>query len=540
MKNLRNIPVLLIAVLMCGISGVAFAQSNPLTEGDIFGCNNIGGSNTSSGTLSALASTYVPVYDSAITLNTGIVTYKECVLEPTVRRLRKAATERIAAEGLQGFLTGNNGNAYFPQNLNADIAARSDETVLNAMNQIQTVNPAFRDKVRSTVVRAYLSSSRTNDALKCDYNGDLAADISNPTSRPFSFSNFQQFMNPACNPFGAAALTQVALNKRIDSEVGQMLLKLQMNNGFYGVEHIDPQTGERITDTPGAIVGSNATQWIQSGFTQLENADDIGEMVGSMYAGIPNRVLSGGSSGGGLSGFAVGSGGGQSSFLDQLINQSNTDSATVVGNAALNILRKYLNVENRYLAAEKAIEGYLTSAADQLRSREQQCWDLVVFKNDSKPKQHVCAAQPASGTCTGTVPPSGLATPQSERVATTTVESQQVIQSQINPVLTPTRNNITASQNNISRIQSLIGQAAATSPNAQAALLNQIDQLVPSFHQDADMQNAEQRQGETQSSMNTLVSDTVRTWADGNDPNKNWCNVQNPAVIQRWVDAWKI
>ena len=36
-----------------------------------------------------------------------------------------------------------------------------------------------------------------------------------------------------------------------------------------------------------------------------------------------------------------------------------------------------------------------------------------------------------------------------------------------------------------------------------------------------------------------LVDDTLKLWGDSTDPNVGWCNVNNPAVIQRWFNAWK-
>ena len=123
--------------------GVAFAQSSSSYQyqsNGIFGCSNIGGASVSSGTFSAMGGVYVPVNDAAVTLNSGIQDYLQCVLRPLVSRLRESATASFTQKGVSGFLTGHNGNPLWPVDLNADIVAAGDKAALSQLLNIVYVH----------------------------------------------------------------------------------------------------------------------------------------------------------------------------------------------------------------------------------------------------------------------------------------------------------------------------------------------------------------------------------------------------------------
>ncbi len=532
-------------MIMLGSASVAFAQSTgyQYQSNGIFGCSQIGGASMSAGTFSAIGGIYVPVNDASVTLNSGILDYLNCILRPLVSELRQSATASFTKQGVVGFLTGRDGNPLFPVDLNADIVARSDEAALAQLQNLQGVNPAFQSQVRSAVARGYMADTRTQNQLVCNYNGDLKADITDPTNRPFSFENFQQLANPACNPLGAAMLVQDAVDQNVGNQVGQMLFKLQSANGVYGVEHTDAQ-GNHITDTPGALVGSNATQVEQSGFTQLENAQDIGQMIGAMYAGISTRVISDAQ---GLQGLAASSGG-QPSYLDQVSSAAAGGVLNGTKNAAMQILSASRQNEANYLSAMNAIANSLTQTINQLRGMESTCWTLIAYKNDGQPQQHVCVAAPdASNKCTSTISATSTVTgifgPLMEKVATSTAYSQPIINAQIVPLASTTITNIQVSQAALAQLDDLITTVnGAATQQQQNVALQKLDQLVAQgkLHTQYDAQNAAQQQSNVQNAMANLVQNTATTWGDSTDPNVGWCNVKNPPLISRWANQWKI
>lgn len=545
---IRNTVLALLCTVLAG-TGIAHAQSSgyQFQNNGIFGCSNIGGASVSSGTFASIGGVFVPVNDAAVTLNSGILDYLQCVLRPLVSRLRESATSDFTKRGIVGFLTGREGNPLWPVDLNADIVARSDEAAYQQLINLDAVNPAFRNQVRTAVVRGYMAETRTNSQLGCDYNGDLQADITDPTNRPFSFENFQKLANPACNPLGAALLTRSAVERNVGNEVGQMLFKLQSGGGVYGVEQTDAD-GNHITVTPGSLVGGNINQLVQSGFTQLENANDIGQMISSLYAGLSTQVIYDAQ---GLNGL-VQSQNGTPSYLDRVSNAATRGVLSATANAALQILNAARQNELKYLSAVNAIATSLTQAINQLRATENRCWDLIAYQDDGHPEQHTCVTAPlvaATSTCMGTTTvitlPSGATTTQTLQleIATSTTESQRVINSQIAPLASSTITEIRTSQAALQRIDSLIAQVNnASSSSQQNAALQQLDQLVANnqLHTQYDAQDAAQRQSDTQSAMTKLVRDTASLWGDNNDPNVGWCNIRNTGVIQRWTNAWKI
>ncbi len=538
---IRTVGIIMVGLMLTTSSVSAQTAGYQYQSNGIFGCSNIGGASISSGTFAAMGGTFVPVNDAAVTLNSGIMDYLQCVLRPLVSRLRESATASFTKKGLSGFLTGRNGNPMWPVDLNADIVAAGDKAALSQLMNINEVNPAFRNQVRSTVARQYMAETRTNNQLVCNYGGDLKADITNPTSRPFSFDDFHNFMNPACNPLGAASLVRNAVDRQVDTSVGQMLFKLQTGNGIYGVEQLD-DNGNTITVTPGAMVASNANQLVQSGFSQLENATDIGQMISSLYAGVSTQVMT---SAQGLKGLAQNNGG--PSFLDAMTTASSNGVVGATGNAALGILTAARQNELKYLSAMNATAQNLTQTIGQLRAAETKCWDLITYQKDDHPERHVCVAPPVDSVCMGSTTPAsdGSVSQEApkEKIATSTLASQGVIDAQIAPLASTTIDNIHTSQTALARINTMIsGIANAKTVAEQQASLQMLDQLVAqgALHTQYDAQNAAQKQSDTQNAMNTLLKDTVTAWGDNTDATVGWCNIKNPAVINRWSAAWKL
>ena len=88
---------------------MVYADSYQFKAQGIFGCNETGAYGMSVGSLSAVGGVYVPVNDAAVTLNTGYLVYKECVLRNVVDRIRESVTSAIANQTIETGLTGRDG-----------------------------------------------------------------------------------------------------------------------------------------------------------------------------------------------------------------------------------------------------------------------------------------------------------------------------------------------------------------------------------------------------------------------------------------------
>lgn len=502
----------LIAILVI-LPGAALADSNySYSAQGIFGCNQNGSYAMSVGAMSAQGGVYVPVSDAAVTLNTGTLVYLECILRPVVDSMRMSATAALTARVASNAVDGRNGKSYYLDNLAyAEIAVEQPSFLRQAHKCQSSLNDPDGAALCQAAVRSYLQ--RTQDpwtALKCP-----DADPNVP---------FSDLYDSHCDAILRESALQEQMSEGVAQDEADMLFKLQTSNGFYGVEKVD-QNGKSVTVTPGYVVGQNLVQAEQSGFTQLQNASDIGQMVSALYAGLASQVVNDPN---GLTG-VVQSASGQSSYLDQMASQEQASVRSSALNAGLQILAAARQVEATWLNAANSIANYLTNAIGQLRGMETQCWGLVV--------QHVCAsAVAADNTCTD-------ASGNHLKVATSTAFSQAIISQQIAPLATPTVAGIQASQSALTQIDQLIkGATNSSNLNAQQSALQQLDALVAQhkLHTQNDLSTIQSQQQSVHDSMTTLIDNTKSSWADSTDPNVGWCNINNQAVIDMWDQKWKI
>lgn len=501
----------------------------------IFDCNQNGSYAMSVGALSAIGGAYVPVADAAVELNTGTLVYKECILREVVDRERESALSAFYKQADQAFQTGRNGNPLYPVNLVQDQVDVTDRTFYYGFLQdgtLSNLNPALQGPITRAVVQNYQANTRLPIAqtLNCPYQGDLTQWWNG--SIPFTLDTFWQASQPQCDAVNAYFIAQDISNIRMAQALKNWQTELDWGRGVYPItDNANNPLAERIR-TPSSVVETSYEKLLQSPIDQLQSANDIGQMIGALYAGITTQVIS---DSGGLAGISQ-SVGGQPSYLDQVVSESAAGVRNAAANVALNILGTAQQVERSYFQAVSTVANSLTQAISQLRTAENQCWNLIIPK--------VCTSSLSSAnTCQST---SG----QTLKVATSTVFSQAVIDSQILPLATTTAANLKKSQTALGLIAKLIaGVTNTTSLNAQRVSLQQLDSLVAqrALHTQNDLQGVAAQVSSVQDSMTTLVQNTVQDWADGT-PNgaafsatnsTGWCNVNSQATLDVWANKWK-
>lgn len=563
MKISAHIPIVVIVLaIFVAIPSVARAQTatfndnpdNPLpqTQGDdletvaqqiesseaaayqfknegIFGCNQVAGANASAGTLAAIGGVYVPVNDAAVTLNTGILVYKECVLRPLQNRLRESAMSSLFKKQYTAAETGREGNAQYVQSQRDEESIIADKTALTVLTDgtLDSLHPSFQQEVKRYVAASYRLETRTNDQLTCKYVG-IPGDRS-PVS--VDYTNFQRLGNPACNPYFAAQRAKNTLGTNIVTAVDYQRTEWDWGRGFYAKtdNSADPLAARILT--PSSVVQESYQQILNSPVEQLQSANDIGQMIGALFAGVTTQALT---DSGGLAGLARAVAG-QPSYLEQVAKESSQGVVGAAANAALQILNASRQIETRYLGAMNAIAGSLTQAINQLRSAERACWELIIPEAQEYAQCPNTVTNPITGvtTCTGAF---------SIQPATSTAFSQQVIDSQISSLAQAAVTNIDNSRKALGLIDQLIvGVTNTNSLTAQRLALQQLDNLVAqqSLHSQYDATNAEQQRDDIAASMTGLVEDTARAWGDSTDPTTGWCNINNSNVIQAWAEQWR-
>ena len=508
----------------------AIAQSTSVPAGfqsdGIYGCNQTGSYAMSVGAMAAIGGVYVPVNDAAVTLNTGYLVYKECVLRGIVDNERKSATSGLIKKELTDFMTDRNGNPLFSQNITAEQLGVADASFIQDIQNgsLNALNPAFKASVTRALVRRYQQSTRLPaNGYTCSYSGDMTPILNGQT---FSWSGLMAEGDPACNPIFAEELANNVIMNRADTQVNNLMTRLQWGQGTYDMQTTDAN-GVTTTVTPSTIVNALAQQAVTSGFRQTENANDIGQMLNALFAGMGAQIIGDSQGLGGLTQAANG----QLSYLDQVAKESSDALVGSAVNAALQILTAARTVEATYNQVINNIANNLAQTIQQLRSTEAQCWNLII--------QHVCASSatstPAAGTCTD-------ADGNILHIATSTTRSQSVIDAQITPLASSTVINIQNSNNALSAIDRLIaGVTNTNSLDVQRLALQQLDTLVSNgaLHNQNDVANVQQQYSAVQTATANMLTTTAQAWGDSTDVNVGWCNVNNPAVVQYWDAQWR-
>ncbi|MEN9561289.1 MAG: hypothetical protein RIQ56_562, partial [Candidatus Parcubacteria bacterium] len=390
----------------------------------VFGCNMNGAYSMSVGTMSAVGGVYVPVNDAAVTLNTGFLVYKECVLRQVVDAERMAAAAAIEKNLQVSFVQGNGGRGSFPKVFSTMRIERMDPDALYFLqNRLNSLPPALSSSVKRALAQNYIAETRNyQNEYTCPYKGDLAKALSGEDTSPEAvLATFDS----RCDPMFAYLHAKEARDSYLARGQGELLTRLGWNNGVFDVEEVD-SNNQHITLTPGTLVRDSASAAVQSGMTQLRMANDVGQMTGALYAALSSQIVSDSR---GLAGTLRGVGG-QPSYLDQVVAEQSANVRNTAVNAALQILAAAKQIETNYLQVVTNIANILTQTIRQLRDVENQCWAFII--------QKTCTSAPAAdGTCTA---PAG----ERLRIATSTYQyAQSVISSQVQPLAGPAITNVT-------------------------------------------------------------------------------------------------
>ncbi|MDO8514472.1 MAG: hypothetical protein Q7S50_02930 [bacterium] len=509
----------------------ALAQTDPpyqYARKGIFDCNLNGAYAMSIGSMAATGGVYVPVADATVELNTGILVYKECILREVIDRQREAATSAFGKRAIVGVTTGRDGKPLYVVNEGQEILTGAiDSTMLGFLQgeKLKSLNTSLQGPITRTLVRNYDVRTRApQKILTCPYQGNLLLVHSGLLPTGVNIWDAVAAAGSApCDPLSAFYLSEELAGASIARAEQYQQDQWTWGRGYYPVTD-----SEGNVVTPAATVQESFQRILDSPVYQLESANDIGQMIGALYAGMTTQIIT---NDGGLAGITQGIGG-QPSYLDQITQQSSQGLRNAVVNAALNLLAAARQVEATYLQAVNAIGAVLTQTIAQLRSAEEQCWNLVVPR--------VCENAPVTrdNTC--------VASGTTYEIATSTEKfAQNVIDAQIAELASTMITNIEKSENALRLIEELIqGVTNTTSPDAQRRAIEQLDALIARdlIHKRPDVDGPTgvlQQLTNVRDVMSTLVTNTVQAWADNANPAVGWCNVNNPAVIQGWKDKWR-
>lgn len=566
-----NKNILVLTFLLALVPGFALAQTTPTSNtvsvpqglSGVFSCSNQTGASIGSvGAFGATGGVYVPVADATVELNTGTLVYKECVLREIVDAQRMAATAGFTQQQTTQILNGRNGAAQFVVQQTQEITTVQTNAIIAFLqNETSSLDPNIAAQVKNAIAQGYsVATYNAPSMLTCPYAG-ATTDFTSQTPTGNIWNDILAVSSP-CNPlFGYIDANNLANSYAAQEETCQEN-QWEWGGGFYAVTTGTGGPCEQQIVTPSSEVNGLYSQVLQSPYNQLQSANDLGQMVGALFAGISSQVLS--NTAGGISGInqSVGS---SPSYLQQAVTQESQNLDSTVDNAALANLEAALQVEQSYYNIMSQIAGTLEGAISSLRGSENQCWQDIV--------QQVCqnGTVASNGTCQEVVQcttdsdgnqtcPTGATL----KVATSTEFSQPVINSQIASIASTTANNIQVSQQALALINQLIQNVSGTSADSQAVAVAQLNTLIANneLHTTTDLTTAQAQQQAVDQAMTTLIQNTPTLWA-GTDPNNSandanipwngsvgatlqvsdpgvgWCNFKNQTTLQAWENLWQ-
>ncbi len=487
-----------------------------LSTNGIFGCRGQGAAVANVGTTRAIGGVYVPVNDAAVTLNTGYLVYKECVLDGMARNIAQNATAEQMQQQWRSVNAQMNQPGGVMQNFDQFTEPYKQQILANRARAIQNgpMCGAFKNGVATALVRGRYTNRGSGVAQACAIPEATRTGMINRTT-PVDWSTFVGYSTDnAVDRYETAWEETNTVEVHLEEDMRDQIM---MGRGIIPIYEANSDPLSMRVVTPGFLIADSLAQSAGSGFRQLESANEIDQIVSNLFAGLTTRLITSGS---GVPGLFTTTGT-QPAYIDRMVSETQAMVRAGAVNAAMAVLAGARQTEAAYFAAKQGIASALIGAVTQLRGIENQCWNLII--------PAVRTYSEANGNPTLVI-------------ATSTQFSQGIVDAQIRDVASTTEVEVRASQQALARIDQLIAQVSnSASSAAQQQALLELDRMIANneLHSVQDAQNAASQRDSVTSALATLVNDTRVAWADSTDPNLGWCNVNNTAVVQRWFNEWR-
>lgn len=206
-------------------------------------------------------------------------------------------------------------------------------------------------------------------------------------------------------PYGQLLEAEAGLAIRINDKKFKALEEVKFGSGFLSskkCEMVDGPNGKKIekcvTTTPGETISATLNKFLGAGTDSLVAADEINEVIAALFGQIANQALTGAAGLLGLSVKGGGGGGAGESYVDALVNQTNSANGELF-NQGIDAIAERLQVQIDYkaLAIEYIPKLLLvannTKATQELRSRAQLSYSDALIVRD-KTTEHIAKMQP--------------------------------------------------------------------------------------------------------------------------------------------------
>jgi hypothetical protein len=534
-----------------------------IIEEAAIGCKGVG--SYGSVGLQQAQGTFVPVSESAVSLNTYLLVQKECILDQVANKNKQALLAQLLKKAVDTINTERGGLGSASRGLNTEMIAVKDKVVerIYTSGVADGICAPYRDDVKKTVLQNYyLTTRKPSSAYTCSFTGtpeQLQALVRGDINAA-GLDAFRSYTTGANSPLEAFINFHSVLQSEISSAENEVMEELRQGAGFFSVKKCEQipvgngKTEEQCRNvTPGSVNAEMASYLTQAGFRQVEDADEVGELTTTMLANLQTQVLSSFS---GLSGLSQ-SQNGSPSYLGGTENEAGNESNNENNSTVKNALLQAIKLETTYIAVRTSSQTILSSTLTQLQTKEKACYTSLVSEASKVLKAEAeareCAiiggdpnalnanscgivgtvsvrTQAASGSTTTN--PRTLhiitVTAGSTRTITTLLETRErsttVIADSIAPIATIMAEAITAGQKALAVLNQLLttlnASSAATTINF---VLKQLNTLITThaIHNETDIATAREQLQKITDTMSILISETSKSWES------TWCKPSN-------------
>lgn len=553
-------------VLVAGFPSTILAQETPVattssttvtvptgfSDDGVYGCT--GATGYSVGREQALG-VFVPVSENAVSHNTNILVYKECVLDGIANRMKESMIAFMVKSALTAATEGADGAPIFVVNVGDAIESVQQEEFNQFItgDALDAVCAPSREAVRAALAESYATQTHhPESAYACSIPDDRLADVEAMVRGEIPYNNdlYRLATQPENTPIGQLLLTSLHVNGRLAEATDNARTEWDWGNGYKSRKVCrEVPVGNGKTEeyceitTPGHTVAALMDNISQTGLDATKNADEIDELFGSLLSNLHTEILT---SAGGLRGITQGING-LTSYLDRIAEDAAARTRTEYTDTGTAFLATTIAVETTYKEARERSEGVLTETKETLVAKENACWDGLIAQARADVLEIVvnsaCARYNDEDACpiTGTTEVEYInaidennydiyITAQAgneEREVTLTHHrdnTASAIERNITPIFDVVHQSIESTEQTLTALLILQSNLrnANTSGNTRF-ILEQVDQMAASgvLHSQNDITQADTQHEQIRTTMTQVIDETTEEWEAG------WCEPTN-------------
>lgn len=302
-------------------------------------------------------------YDAISSAASNYLALKESTLDGIAWALVNLLIKEMIKSTTKWVASGFQGSPAFVTDLKGFLLDLADKVAGDFIygSNLQFLCSAFKLDIQIALELQY-NKSRGDYQAKCRLSS-VINNIENFLAGDFMSGGWEGWydmtLTPGNNRFGAYMEAQAGLSVALTNEKGQQLEILKWGSGFLSQKDAN---GKIIT--PGNVIETQLNNALDMPGRRLAVADEINELIGTLFAQLVSSMLS---SGKGIAGLNDASNG--PSYFDQIDAQASQQG--LIG--GLNAFENDLSTVNTYIGHQNTIISLVTTARDYMATNYPAC-----------------------------------------------------------------------------------------------------------------------------------------------------------------------